>query len=177
MAKSHAPTPTPAPAEAHGSLINNATQLTWAVVAAFVVPIAVIVGLTQLVTGPGDASESAGRESAVADRIAPVGRIVLGEAPPPAPEPAAAPVKVAAGPVDGGAVYSANCGACHAAGVAGAPKTGDKGAWSARIAQGKDTLYQHAIKGIRAMPAKGGNAALSDAEVKAAVDHLVGLAK
>jgi cytochrome c5 len=61
---------------------------------------------------------------------------------------------------------------CHAAGLAGAPRTGDKAAWQPRIAQGKPTLYEHAIKGFRAMPAKGGNASLSDAEVKAAVDHL-----
>jgi cytochrome c5 len=59
----------------------------------------------------------------------------------------------------------------------GAPKTGDKAAWQPRIAQGKATLYQHAIGGIRAMPAKGGNASLSDADVKAAVDYLLAQAK
>jgi len=61
---------------------------------------------------------------------------------------------------------------CHAAGLMAAPKTGDKAAWKPRLAQGKATLYQHAIGGIRAMPAKGGNASLPDAEVKAAVDYL-----
>jgi cytochrome c5 len=59
----------------------------------------------------------------------------------------------------------------------GAPKTGDKTAWQPRMAQGKATLYQHAIGGIRTMPAKGGNASLSDADVKAAVDYLLAQAK
>ena len=105
---------------------------------------------------------------------------------PPAAQ-AAAPVQVAAaapatatdaaGPVDGKKVYEGLCAACHGAGIAGAPKVGDKGAWTARIAQGDAALHEHAIKGIRAMPAKGGNPALSDAEVSAAVDHMVALSK
>jgi cytochrome c5 len=66
---------------------------------------------------------------------------------------------------------------CHAAGLAGAPKLGDKAAWQPRIAQGIPTLYAHALNGIRTMPARGGNTNLSDAEVKAAVDHLVAKAK
>lgn len=82
-----------------------------------------------------------------------------------------------AGPADGGKVYDGLCAACHMAGVAGAPKVGDKSGWKARIAQGDGVLYEHAIKGIRAMPAKGGNPALSDAEVKAAVDHMVAQSK
>ena len=68
---------------------------------------------------------------------------------------------------------------CHAAGVAGAPKPGDKAEWDPRIAQGKDTLYKHAIEGYTgakgAMPARGGNAKMSDEDVKAAVDYMVGL--
>jgi cytochrome c5 len=66
---------------------------------------------------------------------------------------------------------------CHAAGLAGAPKTGDAGAWKPRLAKGKDTMYEHALKGFNAMPAKGGNASLSDAQVKAAVDYLAGQLK
>lgn len=179
MAKSHAPAPVAAPAESHGSLINNPTQLSWAVLLAFLVPIAIIAGLTQYVTGglEVDAKKDGISDEAVARRIEPVGKIVLGEAPPPVQPAAPVAEKVAGGPVDGTAIYSANCSACHAAGVAGAPKAGDKGAWGARIAQGRSTLYEHAIKGIRGMPAKGGNAGLSDEEVKAAVDHLVSLAK
>ena len=63
--------------------------------------------------------------------------------------------------------------ACHAAGIAGAPKTGDKGIWTVRIAKGKPTLYEHALKGFNGMPAKGGNTSLADADVKAAVDYMV----
>jgi cytochrome c5 len=82
---------------------------------------------------------------------------------------------------DGKSVYDGLCMACHAAGVAGAPKLGDKAAWEPRIAQGNDLLYQHAIAGFTGktgmMPPKGGNAALSDDDVKAAVDYMVGAAK
>jgi cytochrome c5 len=80
-------------------------------------------------------------------------------------------------PRDGATVYNAVCMACHAAGVAGAPKSGNKGDWAPRIAKGTDALVKSAIAGKGAMPPKGGNASLSDAEVKAAVEHLIGLAK
>lgn len=72
----------------------------------------------------------------------------------------------------GTAVYTATCAACHATGAAGAPKIGDAAAWSARLSQGYDTLVQHAIQGIRAMPAKGGNPDLDDIEVARAVVHM-----
>ena len=90
--------------------------------------------------------------------------------------PAAAPAKPASA-ASGESVYKADCTVCHAAGIAGAPKAGEKAAWSPRIAKGKPTLYEHAIKGFNAMPAKGGNAALADADVKAAVDYMVALIK
>ncbi len=97
---------------------------------------------------------------------------------------AAAPMQVAAadatataGPADGKKTYDGLCAACHGMGIAGAPKVGDKAAWAPRLAQGAATLHKHAIEGIRAMPAKGGNPALSDADVTAAVDHMVGLSK
>jgi cytochrome c5 len=73
---------------------------------------------------------------------------------------------------NGQAVYTAVCAACHATGAAGAPKVGDAGAWGARIAQGYDTLVQHAINGIRAMPAKGGNPDLDDVEVARALVYM-----
>lgn len=96
--------------------------------------------------------------------------------------PAAEPVAVAAAPgataaTDGKGVYDQTCQMCHAAGIAGAPKTGDQAAWSARVAQGDQTLYNHAINGIRLMPAKGGNPGLSDGQVKAAVDYMVSASK
>lgn len=68
------------------------------------------------------------------------------------------------------------CSMCHAAGVAGAPKPGDKADWGPRIAQGKDTLYKHALEGFNgnkgAMPARGGST-LPDDAIKAAVDYMV----
>lgn len=76
----------------------------------------------------------------------------------------------------GKAVYDKSCALCHGAGIAGAPKLGDKADWSARIAQGKPTLYKHAIEGYTGtkgvMPPKGGATALSDDEVKSAVDYM-----
>ena len=99
------------------------------------------------------------------------------EAPAPAPAaqaPAAAPAT--AENTVGKSVFGKTCAMCHAAGVAGAPKPGDKADWAPRIAQGKDTLYKHAIEGFTGskgmMPARGGAASLSDDEVKAAVDFM-----
>jgi cytochrome c5 len=91
--------------------------------------------------------------------------------------PAGAPAQTQATAVDGKAVYDKVCMACHATGVAGAPKTGDKAGWAPRIKQGMDALYAASIKGKGAMPPKGGGADLSDAQIKAAVDYLVGQSK
>jgi cytochrome c5 len=93
----------------------------------------------------------------------------------PAQAAAAAPAK--AGAADGKKVYDSICMACHAAGVAGAPKLGDKAAWAPRLQQGLDSLVQSALKGKNAMPPKGGNASLSDADVHAAVEYMVSQAK
>ena len=99
----------------------------------------------------------------------------------PAPVVAAAPVAAAPAPAggkaDGKKVYDTACAACHAAGVAGAPKFGDKAAWAPRLKTGADALYASALKGKAAMPAKGGNASLADADVKAAVDYMAAAAK
>lgn len=91
--------------------------------------------------------------------------------------PAAAPTQVAATGGKGKAVYDTTCMVCHAAGVAGAPKLGDKAAWAPRIQTGVEALYNSSLKGKNAMPPKGGNAGLPDADVKAAVDYMVAQAK
>ena len=93
---------------------------------------------------------------------------------PAAEAPAAAPALSAA--VEGKALYDKACFACHAAGVAGAPKFGDKAAWAPFIAQGMETMVKIAISGKGAMPPKGGSAA-SDAEIHAAVQYMVDNAK
>ncbi|VVD84134.1 cytochrome C [Pandoraea communis] len=74
-------------------------------------------------------------------------------------------------------LYDTVCMACHASGVMNAPKFGDKAAWAPRIATGIDTLHNAAIKGLNAMPPKGGAANASDDDVKAAVDYMVSAAK
>ena len=96
---------------------------------------------------------------------------------PPRPPPAAAAAAPAAAKPDGKKIYDTTCTVCHGAGVAGAPKFGDKAAWGPRLKTGIDALYASALKGKAAMPAKGGNVALADADVKAAVDYMVAAAK
>lgn len=169
----------------HPSPIKTPGQLITVVVLAFVLPVALILALVQMITGglrSGPAYPGMD-ENAVAARIKPVGEVnfVGGGAPaamPPAPSapasPTAAKPTAAAGGKSGEEIYQSACAMCHGAGLAGAPKLGDKGAWKARIAQGAGMLHEHAIKGIRGMPAKGGNTALADAEVKSAVDYMVG---
>ena len=146
----------------------------------------------------GDAKQAAPAEAKPAE-AAPAPAATPAQAPAPAaeakpaeaaPAPAAAPVAEAkpaeaapaqAAPADASAngekTYKATCFACHDVGVAGAPKLGDKAAWEPRIATGKDALYNSSLHGKNAMPPKGGNAALADADVKAAVDYMVGQVK
>jgi len=114
-------------------------------------------------------------ERAVIERITLAGHVCL-EGEPCAAAVAAAPAAGGA-PRSGDEIGTAVCSGCHGAGVMGAPVIGNKGMWGPRIAQGKPTLYTHAIGGIRSMPAKGGCAACSDDEIKAAVDVLVAKAK
>ena len=144
---------------------RNVLKMLMIVVGALVGFFVVIVILAQVVAGMKTTEEGVDQmvEKAVIDRIKPFGEVNIGSA----------PVAVASSGADGKGTYTASCSACHATGAAGAPKMGDKGAWKARIAQGDDTLFDHAIKGFKGMPAKGGNASLSDDAVKAAVKYLV----
>jgi len=98
---------------------------------------------------------------------------------PPAGATSGAPAASATkgGAASGKATFEQTCSVCHCAGIAGAPKAGDKEAWAPRLKQGIDTLHQSALKGKNAMPPKGGNNALSEAEVIAAVDYMVSLVK
>ena len=117
--------------------------------------------------------------SGIAARLAAVGQINTAEAQSNSTTTKVAATEVTAteASVDGQKIYQAACIACHGAGIAGAPAVGNVAAWASRIEAGADTLYANAINGFQGssgvMPGKGGNAALSDGEVKAAVDYMV----
>ncbi|MDY0309071.1 MAG: c-type cytochrome [Castellaniella sp.] len=152
----------PEHAHGHESAIKTPRQLLITVILAFLIPIAVIILLVNLVgssirTGAGSDSQS---EEAIARRIQPVAGFKLVDADAP---------KVFK---TGEQVYQATCSACHGTGVAGAPKFGDKDAWAKYIAQGYEDLLKNALHGIGAMPPKGGNAALDDFEVARAVVYM-----
>jgi cytochrome c5 len=127
--------------------------------------------------------EPAMSNAEVAKRLAPVAKVVI-DPNAPAPAPAATPVAIPAAPGKtasagsaGKSTYDAVCAVCHATGVANAPKFGDKAAWAPHLQGGMPHLYTSALKGKGAMPAKGGNPALSDDAVKAAVDYMLAAAK
>lgn len=138
----------------------------WATIIVAIILIAIIYPLTDRAYRSAADFNKDNDEADV--RIQPVAKFAL--------TTAAAPA-AASGPKDGATVFNSVCGACHNTGAAGSPKAGDKAAWAPRIAQGKEALYKSAINGKNAMPPKGGAAALSDDEIKAAVDHMIGLVK
>lgn len=102
------------------------------------------------------------RQAAALERIKPVARVSFEQ-----PKPAVA-VKLS-----GAEVYNKVCAACHAAGTLGAPKVGDKAQWETRLAQGLDTLVTHSVSGLRAMPAKGGDPSLTEANLKDAIGYML----
>jgi cytochrome c5 len=129
-----------------------------------------------MAAGAAVAATGATSDPAVLERIAPVGKVRVSEAT--ADQTQAQPLLLAEAGADAGkATYDKACAMCHGSGMAGAPKLGDKDAWAPRIAQGMDTLSAHAIGGFKGMPAKGGNTSLSDDDVKAAVQYMVGASK
>lgn len=145
----------------HESAIRTPKQLAAAVIGFFLITVLGIALLVQFVTatkltGAGTESQSA---EAIGQRLQPVADVGF------TLKDANAPKVLQSGE----AIYSSTCAACHGAGVAGAPKVGDNAAWTARLAQGYDTIMKHAIEGLRAMPAKGGNPDLDDLEVVRAV--------
>ena len=143
-------------------------------------PFAVAISAALLLAACGKEAPQASAPASEAPKVeAPAAEAPKVEAPAAAAAPAAeAPKAEATASVDGKSIYGKTCAMCHAAGVAGAPKPGDKEAWAPRIAQGNDTMYKHALEGFTGdhgmMPARGGNPKLTDEEVKAAVDFMVG---
>lgn len=148
--------------EHHTGPIKTPSQLLWTSFFAFVAPIFIIIGLVYTVTsGNKPAMGAADPELAVAQRIQRVGTVELRDANRPL--------------ASGEAVYAAQCVACHAAGVAGAPKFGDTAAWAPRIATGYEALLNSVLKGKGAMGAQGGGA-YRDEELGRAVVHLANAA-
>lgn len=129
---------------------------------------------------PAGAAPAADSASAAAPAEAPAAEQPAAATAAPDTAPAAAmapaPISAAAGTAAGEALYKQACQVCHAAGVAGAPKLGDKAAWAPRLAAGLDALYNSAAKGKGAMPPRGGTQA-SDADLRAAVEFMAAAAK
>ncbi|HZA96787.1 MAG TPA: c-type cytochrome [Burkholderiaceae bacterium] len=142
------------------SLIKTPRQLITVVTLAFIVPVILIILLATYVarsTSSGTAGSDAMSDKAIAERMRPVGIVAFADS--------SGPKSLQSGE----AVYAGACSACHAAGIAGAPRTGDTAAWAPRIRQGFDLLVKHAVEGFKAMPPKGGNANLDPIEVARAV--------
>ncbi|MBX3704352.1 MAG: cytochrome c5 family protein [Steroidobacteraceae bacterium] len=156
----------------------------------------VLIGISRFAdSGPKGARDTSDplMQAQAHERIKPFGQVAVAgednaglaiEAPAravPAGGPGAPAASAAAKPMDPKMIYDTACMACHGMGIAGAPKTGDRGAWNPRIAAGTATLYKHAIEGFQGsvgfMPAKGGRADLSDDAVKAAVDYMIAQVK
>lgn len=141
-------------------------------IGALIVLTVVIYVLAQNVAGDKTkTAKAANDDKALVARIEPVGKLVLAGA--------VGSTVSSAQAADGAGTYNTACVGCHGSGAAGAPKTGDKAAWKARIAKGMPAMYSAGIKGKpgTAMLPKGGNASLSDAAVKAAVDYMVAKSK
>lgn len=146
----------------HESPIKTPKQLITVIVLSFVIPIALILLLVSFVTGGKKVDEQglALKPEAIAERIKPV---------------AAVAIKSADGPkvhLSGEQVYTQFCKACHEAGVANAPKFADAASWAPRMKTGYDELVKNSINGIRGMPARGGNADLSDYEMARGVVYM-----
>jgi cytochrome c5 len=145
-----------------------------AVTIGVLVVIAIIISVvaTNLVE---DKVDTAKEEMKILERIKPLGELAttLEEAQKASPIVEEPVVAVAKEPATPEQIYNTACMACHASGVAGAPVMGDVASWGPRIGQGKDVLIEHAIKGFKGMPARGGSSQLSDEDVIAAVEFMI----
>lgn len=152
---------------------------------AFLVLVCVLlIALGSFIYSGHPSPENPGAAKVTGQRIAPVGAVYAGDTGAAAIAAAAEAAKAAAasqvaydGTLDGSVIYGNLCHACHDSGAGGSPKLADKAAWTARLATGAQTLIKHAIEGYTGsagmMPAKGGNPALSDEQVKATVEWMI----
>ena len=148
--------------DAHTGPIKTPAQLMWTAFFFFVAPIFIIIGLVYFVTsGPKPAMGAGDPALSTAQRIQRIGMVELRDANRPL--------------ATGESVYAAQCTACHAAGLVGAPKSGDVAAWAPRLTKGYETLLKHALEGFGAMGAQGGGA-YSDIEIGRAVVHMANAA-
>jgi len=122
----------------------------------------VLIPMLALLLGAGcsDKESTSPEESAPAPQIA-------------EPEASAPPADTLTASVDGQKIYQASCQACHVAGIAGAPKLGDKEAWAPRIAKGNDAMLLSVKNGLNAMPPKGTCMSCSEGELRAAMEYMV----
>lgn len=147
---------------------HSSKRIMWAMIVVAVVLIAIIYPLTnKSFNSAADAGASAGADEAEL-RIQPVAGFALAKA-----DAAAA----TGAPKDGPTVYNSVCSACHNTGAAGAPKIDDKAAWAPRVATGNDALLASVLNGKNAMPPKGGASALSEDEIKGALDYILSKVK
>lgn len=157
----------------------------FAMLIAFLMLVCVIlIALAAHIYGNHPAPENPARAKIASERLAPVGAVYAGDTGRAAIEAAAAAAKAAAasqvayeGTTDGKVIFGKLCHACHETGAGGAPVLTDKAHWAPRVAEGIDTLVKHAIEGYTGsagmMPAKGGNPALSDEQVRATVEWMI----
>lgn len=132
-----------------------------------------VLAVMLLVVGPFATSAWASVEEQIKSRIEPVGTVCVDGEDCGDIVTSSAPAAASSGPRSGEEVFTAVCSSCHNAGVMGAPKFGDAGAWAPRIEKGLDTLVDHAVNGFNSMPAKGGCSSCPDEEIQSAVEYMV----
>lgn len=151
-------------------MIRTPKQLVTVVILAFVVPLAIILLAVQFITGgiKVDPNGSAMSDRAVAERMD-----VLNSGAPAQIAATSSTKSITVTSDPGESLYNTVCQACHSAGIAGAPKTGDKTAWSSRIDLSNDVLYASVINGKNMMPARGGATGATDDDIREAVDYML----
>lgn len=156
--------------------VFNEIKLVMAILAGLAIIISLVAGG---LVGDDQGADSAWKEKKTLERIQPMGEVATtkAEAQKATPKQEPAPVPVAKGPMTAEQVYNQACMACHATGAAGAPKVGDLAAWAPRIAQGEEVLFEHATKGFKGMPPRGGSPQLTDENIKDVIGYMLSKSK
>ena len=165
----------------HDRQFFDTFMLVLGILAALTIGLMILAGIISSNTAEKFQEEDPLSRKETLQRVEPVARVAVAGKDNSALAPPAAAPAAAAADLPGDQVYAQVCAACHTAGIAGAPKLGDKAAWAPRLAAGVDTMHKHAIEGFQGkagyMPPKGGRTDLSDKSVMDAVDHIVAAAK